>query len=449
MFFLLLCYKVGKEHKSLAYYDNKMETRRFIFYGEYLQCPECGASKKYRRYYDTFTRSFVADECGACFRSSCGYDLKPSEYYKTHPDERVKTPSTWTPPPPPPIAYIPARYATDPQAKPPFRSNLLLWLQGMFTMESITKVVQMYHIGENRQGWTQWPYIDTAGRINEIKLQDHNPGNGHRLKWSCRTIHKELRELGILDANTRHGTCLFGEHLLTNPDPSKYVCIVESEKTCIMMAMAMPNDVWLATGGSSSIYLLRNVAKQLNKFKMTIIYPDAGEYTEWSEKAKTFGLTNYIVSRICEGHSANTDIADIYVSEWLTKPTAPSSAKTPSPTPSTIRVQTTRTMPPISATPTPTTNTPTPPSTAGTLTAGMPTARTTSPKPTPTETTPSTPTIPSTPTPTDNKQEATEVAVTAYCPAHRLQMMMRESEAIKELVTALCPVEVEDDFVPL
>ena len=206
---------------------------------------------------------------------------------------------------------------------------MLLWLQGMFTVESIAKVTEMYHVGENKHGGMQWPYIDIAGRVTEIKIQDHDPGNGHRLKWACRTMHKELRNMGVLPADTRHGSCLFGEHLLKHPDPSKVVCVVESEKTCVMMAMLLPQYAWVATGGSSGIIKLGNIADRLRRYKKVVIIPDSGEHGEWSEKVKEIGIANAVVSRLGEGHAPNTDIADIYVYEWLTHPTPPSSTTRP------------------------------------------------------------------------------------------------------------------------
>ena len=133
-------------------------------------------------------------------------------------------------------------------------------------------------------------------------------------------------------------------------------------------------------------------------------------YSRYSERATDAKFTELLRSR--NGSITIGTFFEICKQRGVIPTPSTIRVQSPSPKPSTIRVQTAHSMPPISATPTP-----------------------------------STPTIP--PTPTDNKPEATEVAVTAYCPAHRLQMMMAESEAIKELVTALCPVEVEDDFEPI
>ena len=217
----------------------------------------------------------------------------------------------WTSPPPPAVAYIKPSYFAANLAKPPFKSNLLRWLQTMFPVESIAKNAIRYGVGESKDGGVCWPFIDLQLRVNEITTEYHRT-DGRRLEWKGRPMHAGLRIKGVLPRWSRPGRCLFGEHLLKEPDARKTVCIVESARAAFIMAMASPRNVWIATGGRDGIYLLGNVARQLKAYKKVIIYPNAGKYVEWMMKPKVMGIPNAVVSRCCEGKQFDTDLADIY-----------------------------------------------------------------------------------------------------------------------------------------
>lgn len=74
--------------------------------------------------------------------------------------------------------------------------------------------------------------------------------------------------------------CLFGLHLI-NEDYQKSIAIVESEKTAVMMSIFLPDFIWLATGSKSNFKLLEPLKK-----RNCIAFPDKGEFTNWSNKAK-------------------------------------------------------------------------------------------------------------------------------------------------------------------
>ena len=101
----------------------------------------------------------------------------------------------------------------------------------------------------------------------------------------------------------------------------KTICVVESEKTAIIMSEAKPKYIWLATGGKTEL----NVAKlRPLAGRKVILFPDTDEtgetYREWYDVAEAatdvFGHP-FTVSSILEQRAtkaqkaAKIDIADL------------------------------------------------------------------------------------------------------------------------------------------
>ena len=81
--------------------------------------------------------------------------------------------------------------------------------------------------------------------------------------------------------------CLFGEHLL-NRYPQAPVCIVESEKTAVLMAIAYgnhPMQVWMACCGSSNITRDR-LEPLIAQRRRIILYPDRDGIEAWTKRAR-------------------------------------------------------------------------------------------------------------------------------------------------------------------
>ena len=87
-------------------------------------------------------------------------------------------------------------------------------------------------------------------------------------------LHTEMPDFNLKQ-------CFLGDHLLTGNQ--KPVCIVESEKTALIMAIKEPDYIWLATGGLCN--LNKGQIKALGPRKV-ILFPDAGCAEKWAEKAK-------------------------------------------------------------------------------------------------------------------------------------------------------------------
>ena len=293
-------------------------SNRYRFAGDYLTCPACGKPKKYRDYFDTATGQPVAHlECGECFSASCGFSVKPREYFAQHPEARNQAaPTNWQPLPPPPVSYIDRHHVTDYITNDLQKGNLTDYLLPIFGKDMMLPVLRKYGVGIDADGSIRWPQIDEQKRIREIKVQQHNRFSGHR-EGVTFTIHKTLRGKGELDPESTAEQCLFGQHLLDGCNEDTIVAITESEKTAIIFAMLLPQVVWLATGSESNFGLIRKVQKILRRCGSVTIYPDAGSGQKWREEAKSLTLNNVEVSDLCAGHPHNVDLADLLIYEFL------------------------------------------------------------------------------------------------------------------------------------
>jgi hypothetical protein len=256
-------------------------------------------------------------ECGICFRDSCSHhNYFPAHYFLTHPEAReAAPPEDWEPQPDLPVTYISEGFSN--LAKPPYTAELLRWLEKRFSAEEIQRSVELYHVGQRMNGQIEWPQFDMEGNLHEIKLQGHSADSGHRTNkifgyWvGTYTMHAELVKCGILE-ESRSEQCFFGEHLLVR-FPDKPICVVESERTAFYFSLVLPEFVWVATGGSNFISKIWAIKQHL-RGRTVIVYPDAGEYDEWSAKLAKWGI-NCMVSDICESFSHNTDILDLIEKE--------------------------------------------------------------------------------------------------------------------------------------
>ena len=160
----------------------------------------------------------------------------------------------------------------------------------------IAKVLEQYGIGTARNGMTIFWQVDDQNRVRTGKMMLYK-ADGHRDKeaaygfdWIHSTLYRDARQAYSAD-RTDVKTCLFGLHLLnfyTIPKVKQDVCIVESEKTALIMAIAYgnsPKQVWMACGGLGNINRdkLRPIIEQKRNI---ILYPDRDGVKAWKEKAK-------------------------------------------------------------------------------------------------------------------------------------------------------------------
>ena len=102
---------------------------------------------------------------------------------------------------------------------------------GVLSIAQTTSAAERYYLGKSKSGIPIFWMID-----HMCQPQDGHIGDG----WVSQLLKQ--REPLLEYWPIRH--CFFGEHLLTTDD--KPVCIVESERTAVILSELLPDSIWLA-----------------------------------------------------------------------------------------------------------------------------------------------------------------------------------------------------------
>lgn len=188
-------------------------------------------------------------------------------------------------------------------------NTLVKWIRSIRWDEvqkaRIPKVLEQYGIGTARNGMTIFWQVDDKNRVRTGKMMLYKE-DGHRDKtdpygiyWVHSALYRDIRQPYSAD-RTDMKTCLFGLHLLnyyTRPNIQQEVCIVESEKTAILMATAYGNtckQVWMACGGLESLNRekLNPIIRQGRHIRL---YPDRDAIDRWKLKAEQLRYDRVLV----------------------------------------------------------------------------------------------------------------------------------------------------------
>ena len=278
-------------------------------------CPQCGRRKCFVRYVDTQRDcQYVADGVGKCdHQHSCGYHYKPSEYYRDNQwDVRPVATVSYAPPPPPPFQPIPMDYVVRSHSP---QSTFWQWLCADAARrlgigpEALQRVYDDYLIGATRRGCVIFWQIDCEGLVHGGHIMQYR-ADGHRCGYQGWT-HSQLMAQGLLPQGWTLHQCLFGEHLLRRRADAQ-VCIVESEKTALLMAALRPEHLWMATSGSGGLSPQRLLPL---RGRRVALFPDSGCYGKWSRQMQLTTGIHYTVSPRLEAYPANTDLCDLFLGD--------------------------------------------------------------------------------------------------------------------------------------
>lgn len=108
---------------------------------------------------------------------------------------------------------------------------------------------------------------------------------------------------------------LFGMHLASTTPRSVPICIVESEKTAIIMSIVEPSKVWMSCGSLGGVKY--EYFKGLSNRNITL-YPDKGCFSKWLNKANTLNSTHKFSIKVDETLEDSNliegkDIADVFL----------------------------------------------------------------------------------------------------------------------------------------
>lgn len=280
-------------------------------------CPQCGRRKCFVRYVDTKNGCcYVADNVGKCdHQHSCGYHYTPSEYYRDN--QWAKAPAVdckkpYMPPPLPPFQPLSKGYVLRSHSRD---SIFWQWFAGdlakrlHITEEQVEKVFDDYLVGATRRHGVIFWQIDHQGRVHGGHIMQYR-SDGHRDGYQGWT-HIPLIRQKKLPIDWQLYQCLFGEHLLQQR-PESRVCVVESEKTALVMAAVLPEHIWVATAGSGGLSPQR---VECLKGRRVTIFPDSGCYDKWSSVMARTKDIDYNVYRELERFPPNTDLCDMLIAE--------------------------------------------------------------------------------------------------------------------------------------
>ena len=287
-----------------------------------IACPQCGKQKCLVRYVDTKNNfKYVADTVGKCdHQHSCGYHYTPADYYR---DNQwavpcVAIPSQHaTPAPLPPFQPIDMQYVTRSHSP---QSTFWQWFVNHLAQrlnlpaEDVRRVYDDYLPGATHQSDVIFWQIDQQGRVHGGHIMQYH-ADGHRGGYQGWT-HVPLIRQGVLPLNWQLYQCLYGQHLLARY-PDRHVCLVESEKTALIMAAHQPQHLWLATAGSGGLSAERLLCL---RGRRVTLFPDSGCYQKWARQMQLTTGILYNISPRLECYQPNTDLADLVLGEAQPKP---------------------------------------------------------------------------------------------------------------------------------
>jgi hypothetical protein len=245
-------------------------------------CPQC-RKKRLVRYIDNSSGSYLSDQYGRCDReSNCGYHLRPSGNKTLIDIEKFE------------YKPIAPSYITKDVVLESYnnisKNNFLVFLTKYFPSDQIEEVQRKYVIGSSNywSGATVFWQIDQNQKVRAGKIMVYDTQTGKRVKKPRPLINWIHTVYKYNDYVLQQ--CLFGIHNLKFHPKDKVVCIVESEKTAIIMSMLLPKYLWLATGSKSNFK--EKLLKPLKKYKI-VAYPDKSEYEDWKMVSDKLDILGY------------------------------------------------------------------------------------------------------------------------------------------------------------
>lgn len=161
---------------------------------------------------------------------------------------------------------------------------------GLLSHRQMVHAALRYRLGRSKDDAVIYWQIDQQGQVHDGKLMWYGP-DCHRLKHRNATwVTYLLKQHYGVPQDTFHPTRIFfGQHLLRYDVRSKMydVCIVEAEKSAVILSELYPQYIWLAAGGMGEV--------QVNKFLPLrhyniILFPDTDPdqlaFTRWYAAAQ-------------------------------------------------------------------------------------------------------------------------------------------------------------------
>ena len=233
-------------------------------------CPDC-TKKCFVRYVDA-DNSLLPEHFGRCDREvNCGYWKKPdqNDVIDLKPIKKQKK--------------LPPSYIDESIVQRSLShyhiNSLFNYLTTKFDKTLVLQTFQKYRVGTSKHwcGSTVFWLTDQKGLVSSGKILKYV--DGHRLKTPFNHITWVHKLLKI--ENFHLEQVMFGIHLL-NSYKGEIVCVVESEKTALVMDLFCPTFLWLSIG---SLSMLNYDRLKCLKGHTIVLFPDTDGNDKWCSKA--------------------------------------------------------------------------------------------------------------------------------------------------------------------
>lgn len=161
---------------------------------------------------------------------------------------------------------------------------------GLLTHRQMVHAALRYRLGRSKDDAVIYWQIDQLGQIHDGKLMWYGP-DCHRIKGKNATWAMYLlKDYFKIPQDTFQAThVFFGLHLLSSSisQDTATVCIVEAEKTAVILSELYPQYIWLAAGGLFELQPQKFLS--LKHYKV-VLFPDTDSdckaYTIWYNTAQ-------------------------------------------------------------------------------------------------------------------------------------------------------------------
>jgi hypothetical protein len=248
-------------------------------------CPKCNKIKRFVKLVDAEGK-YLPDEFGRCDRESkCGYQRFPGKNEIDLSNIKIE-PTIKTAP-----SFIPERKVLA-SLKQYNINPYYQYLCSLFPEQQVLETFKRYRVGTSKywNGAAIFWQTDLNGNVRSGKIMRCAPNTGKRISKPTPLISWAHKALRLKDFNLQQ--VMFGLHLI-NEDITKAICVVESEKTALIMSLYCTDYIWLSTG---SLVQFNYERISPLKGRKIVVYPDTDAHEKWVEKAKM--LSTHIQTKI-------------------------------------------------------------------------------------------------------------------------------------------------------
>jgi len=159
---------------------------------------------------------------------------------------------------------------------------------GLLSRRQMVHAALRYRLGRSKDDAVIFWQIDELNQLHDGKLMWYG-ADCHRQKnrnasWVMYLLKKHY---GVPQDTFQPQHCFFGQHLLATASVSSVVCVVEAEKTAVILSELYPQYIWLAAGGLGELQVKKFFP--LRHYKV-ILFPDTDPdciaYTRWYNAAQ-------------------------------------------------------------------------------------------------------------------------------------------------------------------